>query len=60
MCLVVYLVQDGWPLLRMAAVAPQAKPAILLTRMVTVLLLTVVLALVRLAWKRRKAREVAS
>ena len=58
--LAVYLVQDGWPLLRMAAVAPQAKPVILLTRMVIILLLTVVLVLVRLSWRRRKAREVAS
>jgi len=57
--LAVYLVQDGWPLLWMAAVAPRAKPVILLTRMVIILLLTAVLVLVRLAWRRRRAREVS-
>lgn len=58
--LVVYLVQDGLPLLTLERADPVHRTPILLTRIVLLLLFSVLCLLVWLVWRRRTTQEVSA
>ncbi len=59
--LTVYLIQDGLPLLRLQNVPPANRVPVLMTRIVLLLLFSVLSLLVWLAWRRRSEKtEVAA
>jgi len=51
--LAVYLIQDGVPLLRMQHVKPENTLVILMTRVVLLLLFSLLCCMVWIAWRRR-------